>query len=363
MRARPTAFLPVLAVLLAAGLAGACAKRESPLLERIEPAMGTVLLVTVPEQEASRLDLAAYTARTRAEAVEELVDGAQPGSEIRKLNETAHQVRIPVSRDTLRLLKLAADYHDRSQGAFDVTMVHLEELWGFRNQPPPPQPLSGSLVRAALSGAGMEKIAFEEDRMVRFAASGVRIGLLGLAGGYAIDTGIKELREQGLADVLVNLGGSSIRCLGSAGPDRPWQVPLYNPAAVEERLGTISLVAGGAVATRRLYDRYVTIEGKRYGQLIDPRTGYPAEGTLGISVLAPTATEAYALATALLVAGLDDAPAILAGFPRCQALIIPDRQPLELWVTDGFRPHLTVQPRFKDQVNVLARAAEPSSGE
>jgi len=246
-------------------------------------------------------------------------------------------------------------------------MEHLEDLWGFRNQPPPPQPLSGSLVRAALSGAGMEKVAFDEDGMVRFTASGVRIGLLGLAGGYAIDTGIKELREQGLADVLVNLGGTSIRCLGSAGPDRPWQVPLYNPAAVEERLGTISLMAGGAMATRRLYDGYVRIEGKRYGQLIDPRTGYPAEGTLGVSILAPTATEAYALATALLVAGLEEAPAILAGFPRCQALIIPDRQPLELWVTDGFGPNLTVQPRFKDQVNVLSRqareAAEPPSGE
>ena len=143
---------------------------------------------------------------------------------------------------------------------------------------------------------------------------------------------------------------------------QPWEVPLPDPYGTSNSLGRLTLPEGSAVHTASLYDPSVTIGGKKYGHIFDPRTGCPAEGILSATVLGPTATQASALAQALVVLGLEKGISILNRFPRHDVLIIPDRKPLELWMTKGLAIRFKLDPGFQGITHIIEQAnAEEAS--
>jgi thiamine biosynthesis lipoprotein len=356
---RPARTYPLAAAMLLLGVS--CAKKPEPMQTRNVPAMGTALSVSVPTADPAVADQAAFLVRGMAEKVYALSGANNPDSEISKLNEVAGTIRVPVSEHAFALLRLGQEYNQKTGGALDITTATLERLWGFDGAPVPAEPLSDQFLAAATRGVGIGFLRLHENQVVSFASPNTKVRLDELAAGYAVDLAVREIRNAGIPDALVNLGGRYIRCLGGPSEGTAWTLPLADPLRLADRMGTVHIRDGQALSYRRLREDFVVIAGETYGRVIDPRTGRPARGTAGVAVIGPTATEATALATALLVLGVEEAPETLAEFPRCSVLIIPDREPLELWMNASMIRQFEAAPRFAGQVRMMGGEVDAST--
>jgi len=141
-----------------------------------------------------------------------------------------------------------------------------------------------------------------------------------------------------------------MRALGTGHGNAPWKVAVRHPFQPDRSLGVLHLAHGQAVATSGHYERFVTLDGRRYAHIVDPRTGFPVEGMAGITVLASTAVEADALSTTLFVLGTPEGWAVLQKKPGCAALFVPDKQPLEIRITPGLANWFNPDPNVTGQL-------------
>jgi thiamine biosynthesis lipoprotein len=165
---------------------------------------------------------------------------------------------------------------------------------------------------------------------VRFPADGFRLDLGAVGKGYAADCAAAELRARGVCDFLIHGGFSSLYAAGEHASQEGWPVGLKNPLFTAETYATVLLRDCG-LSTSGSNIQYFRHAGRRYGHILDPRTGWPSEGLLSVTVTAPTAAEADALSTAFYVMGLEKAVAYCHDHPQVGAILIPppDRRSLE----------------------------------
>jgi len=233
---------------------------------------------------------------------------------------------VTVSADTMALLMLARDLHAQTAGGFDIAAGPLVSAWGFmqrQGRTPEPDELDAAL---AVSGTRHLEIDEEASR-VRLVASGAALNPGAIGKGWAIDRGMSFLQGSGVPSVLVHGGQSSVRAIGTQGPSLPgrggWPVGLRHPLRPGRRLATITL-HDKALGTSGSGTQFFIERGKRLGHILDPRTGRPAEGVHSATVIADSAAEADALATALYVLGPDGLAAIApAGSTTGAILVMP----------------------------------------
>lgn len=212
---------------------------------------------------------------------------------------------VSVSPDTLALLELARSLHGVTAGGFDIAAGPLVRAWGFlRRQGRTP---SDDELTAAAAVSGTRWLELDAaGRRARLTVAGAELNPGAIGKGWAIDRAIDWLRSSGVASVLVHGGQSSVRACGIQGPAvsgrSGWKVGLRHPLRPGRRLATITL-ADRALGTSGSGTQFFIDRGRRLGHILDPRTGRPAEGVIAATVLAATAAEADALATALYVLG------------------------------------------------------------
>jgi thiamine biosynthesis lipoprotein len=269
--------------------------------------------------------------------VEDRITVYRPGSELAQLNARAAADWQPVSDELFSLLLLARELYDRTAGAFDVTAGPLIRAWGFLNRRGrQPAPAELAAVRRC---CGMDFVEFDTNsQRLRFRQPGVEINLGAIGKGWAIDRAIDRIAAGGIADVLIHGGHSSLRARGSRGlPGRAdsgsgWPVGLRHPLRPRDRLGTISL-ENRALGTSGSGTQFFIDRGRKLGHILDPRSGLPATGVLSATVLAPTAAEADALATAAYVLGPAELDRIApAGGPVSALLVLPGSRAGQLTV-------------------------------
>lgn len=221
--------------------------------------------------------------------------------------EAAHG---PVAIDPMltRILMKSLELTQKTGSAFDVTSGPLVRLWrACRDQNRIP---SDEEVAKARELTGLHLVLVDIDaNTVEFAADGVELNLGAIGKGYALDCAAEFLREQQVDDFLIHGGASSVLAAGvhqGAG----WPVGIKNPLVNEESMLTIVLgesanAAGPALGTSGGNVQYFRLNGRRYGHILDPRTGWPVELLLSASVVADDATTADALSTAAFAAGAD----------------------------------------------------------
>ncbi len=320
-----------------------------PPAERTWPVMGTFASVTLRGDEAIHLDRVATETAAILESFNQRLSVYLPDSDLSRLNGSEEPVRIgPATRD---LLLLARHYTRISDGAFDPTAMPLIRLWGFSGGQPPAALPAQADIDNARQRTGIGRLDIGKDE-ARFTAPGMKIDLGGIAKGFAIDRCYEHIIGNTPLNAIFNLGGN-IRCHGSATPERAWRIGVQNPFTNGGTLGTLALESGMAVATSGNYERFITIDGKRYAHIIDPRSGRPVEGMAGVTVVSTTGTETDALSTALFVLGIEEAAGLLARTPAAHALLIPDRVPIEIYISEGLRPMFTPSPAFKEAVRPL----------
>ncbi|MFM7185623.1 MAG: FAD:protein FMN transferase [Planctomycetota bacterium] len=247
----------------------------------------------------------AVAALDLVDEIEERISVYRPGSELSRINAAAAAGWVEVSADVWPLLEQARDLWQRTGGAFDMAAGSLVRAWGFlrrRGQTP-----DAADLQAAVASAGMRQVEWDAaGRRVRFLRPGVELNPGAIGKGFAVDRALALVAAGGAPSALVHGGQSSVRARGVQGPAVPgrrgWRVGLRHPLRPGRRLATITL-EDEALGTSGSGTQFFVDRGRRLGHILDPRTGRPAEGVISATVIAPSAAEADALATALYVLG------------------------------------------------------------
>ena len=265
-----------------------------------------------PEAACQALDLVAH--------LEQLWSTYLPTSEISLINARAGEIDVTVSAATLHLLKLASQIWMATDGGFDITSHKLSKTWGFyRRQGRMP---TAAELAMALQSIGTQNISWSEhDSTVRL-SNGVEINTGGIGKGLAIDMACQMLEDAGVENYAMHGGKSSIRCRGNerlrpnslSGHSQTsmptdcqgWKIMVRHPEQSERILGHLRL-RNQSMGTSGPANQFFYFGGKRYGHIINPKTGWPVDGILSLTVLHPSAGWADALATGLYVAGVDSA--------------------------------------------------------
>jgi thiamine biosynthesis lipoprotein len=190
---------------------------------------------------------------------------------------------VPITTELSKALSLARKYADRSDNFFNPAIGNLVRLWGFHAEDFAEQLPDPAAIKAQVAAAPtMRDLKIGKDTLSSSNPQ-VRIDLGGFAKGYALDVAEGILRQHGIRYALINIGGN-ILAMGKHG-DRPWVVGVQNPRG-KGIIARYELGDGEAIGTSGDYQRYFFLDGKRYFHIIDPFTGYPADGTQAVTVVA-----------------------------------------------------------------------------
>jgi thiamine biosynthesis lipoprotein len=292
--------------------------RPQQIHDRAWLLMGTSFEVTLFSADSLQATRALGAAHRAAARVDSLMSLYRPDSEIIRLNREAASRAVEISEELHRVLAVALDICSITSGAFDVTVKPAMDAWGFyrpAKQRPPEEALEN--IRCLM---GCARISLDPtSRSVRFDRPGVEIDLGGIAKGFAVDEAARALRSEGIRSALINLGGNIVMLDPPPG-DSGWAVGIRDPVTPDS-LATILHLSNCAVASSGGYEKFVEIDGVRYGHIIDPRTAIPVPGSLGTSVVATTGMLADALSTALFVLGAPGLP-VLERHPGVSGLLL-----------------------------------------
>jgi len=283
--------------------------------------------------------------------VDRLMSTYRDDSELSNVNRLAGRQPVAVSAETFALLQKAIEYSRLTDGAFDVSVTPLLDLWkrtAKENRLPTDDELAD-----AIKHVGWRKLTLGgvEARTVRFNDPGMQLNVDAIAKGYAVDRALEALRQGGVAAGLVEIGGE-IACFG-----RQWVIGIQDPFANEnddplsQQPRWRVRLQNGAAATSGNYRRYMTIAGTKLSHIVDPRTGRPADALPSVTVIASKAVDADALATAVSVMGPEKGLKLIESLSNTEAFLAagtPDN--VRIYRSTGFSEY-EIQPTGTDKTD------------
>lgn len=294
--------------LLLLGLLTACAPPAPPPVQQQAYVFGTLVEVSVLDDDRARAASAIASVLGRFDALHRQLHAWQP-SELSRLNAAlARRQPAKVTPELAAMLREAQTLSAQSGDLFNPAIGRLIALWGFQSDAMPARVPDATALQNGVAAAPRMADLVIAGNTVSSANPAVQLDLGGYAKGYALDEAVAILKARGVRHALVNIGGNVI-ALGQHG-DRPWRVGIQHPRQ-PGTLATIDLLDGEAIGTSGDYQRYFEADGKRYSHLIDPRTGYPAASMQSVTVLVSgkrAGTRSDALSKPLFI----DGPAHLA---------------------------------------------------
>jgi thiamine biosynthesis lipoprotein len=296
---------------------------ETALVRFGRRAMATTFEVVLP-YGSSKAVARAESALDEIDRLESQLTVYQESSEVSRLNQLASQVEVPVEDGLFELLSRASQLSSETEGAFDVSAGALIKAWGFYRGPA--RVPSDDEIHSARERVGMNHVVLNRHkRTVRFLRPGIEINLGSIGKGYALDRAAWMLRQTWtVSSALVHGGHSSVYAIGAApGATRGWEVGIRHPWDQGQRLAVLRL-RDRALGTSAATFKHLNHRGRKLGHILDPRTGWPAQGVASASVVAASAAEADALATAFYILGVEQARAYCEGHPNIGAVILPE---------------------------------------
>jgi thiamine biosynthesis lipoprotein len=278
--------------------------------------MGTVLELSLWTRDPEAARDALEAAFARAAELEAQLSRYRSDSDVSRLSRSAGRGFEEVAPATADLLRLSRDDGALTRGAFDVTVGPLVELWtraARRDRAP-----DAGEIDAARRLVGADGLRIDAQGRAALARPGMSVDLGGIAKGYALDEIVRLLRERGFASALLSFGQSSAWALGAPPGEPAWCLLLRAPAGGFS--GDVCL-RDQAFSVSSSFGRASEIAGRRYGHVIDPRSGRALERAAQASVVAASATLAEALSTALVVLEPREGIAVVEGLPAAEALV------------------------------------------
>jgi thiamine biosynthesis lipoprotein len=293
----------ILALILPAVQLAGCSNSENVFHERFF-ALGTLIEISIYGEDPTLAARASDQLEQDLLTLQARWHAWLPGA-LSNINEQLATLQVSTpDPDILPLLQEAHRLSKLSRGLFNPVIGQLVAQWGFHDNPLPIGTLPDSDAIAALVAQAptVEDISLTATRLASRNPA-VRYDLGAFAKGYAIDRAIEQLREFGIENAIVNAGGD-LRAIGQHG-DRPWRIGIRQPRK-SGILASIESDGDTSVFTSGDYERFFEVDGKRYHHILDPRSGYPADRTISVTVVHDNAATADAAATALFVAGPEE---------------------------------------------------------
>lgn len=276
--------------------------------------------------------------------VDALMSYHRPESELNTINREANEGPVEIDKATFEVLERAKHFSELSGGAFDVTIGALEELWhrAADSDTPPTE----AEIAEARSKVGYDRMLLDpNERTVRFAIEGMKIDLGGIAKGFAIDRSVEAMKAAGAVGGMIDIGGD-IRCFGQPPKgQQTWRVGLQDPNIGPEDLGPakplfVLKVLDRAVTTSGDYRRFTTVKGQRQSHIMDTRSGRGADALASVTIIAPDATTADALATAVSVLGAEKGMALIEQTPDTEAILITHEKDAKPLFSSGAKAYI-----------------------
>lgn len=268
--------------------------------KRTQLKMGTYVQITLNGPAWTGFDKIFNRAFLAIDKVENIASTFDKNSELSAINKNASEYPVRVGEELYNLIEEALDISKNTEGAFDITVAPLVELWGFykmQNVFPPE-----NKIKEALEAVGYDNVILDKNNKTIFLKKkGVRMDLAAIAKGYAVDKAAQAIKQCGINSAVINAGGD-IYCLGRKTIFQKWSVGIQDPAQKGNIIKRIYL-EDKAVATSGGYEKFFVYGGKRYCHIVDPRTGFAVQGFSSATVIADNCTLADALATAMCVLG------------------------------------------------------------
>ncbi len=248
----------------------------------------------------------------------------RPESEISRFNRSSTGEPFSISPGFAQVVRRSLAIAEATDGTFDPTVGALVDLWGFGPDGLPTAAPEPEQIAPARETVGWRHLALTDDFRLSKDIPGLQLDLGAVAKGDGVDRTAVLLRERGLTNFVVEIGGET-RADGLNPDGVPWRIGVLRPDDSGELHGVVSLTGGGAIATSGDYRNFYRDEtGAFRSHVIDPRTAAPVgHSVASVSVRAPDCLTADALATALLVLGPDEGlPLLASAFPGVEALFL-----------------------------------------
>lgn len=309
---------------------GSCSSAKSDPLTYQDTLFDTVIQLRIYDSNA---DEALEACKKACEKYENLFSRTVNDSDIYRLNH-ANGSPVELDDETISLLTLALKYCELSNGAFDITLAPVSDLWDFQNNTGTlPE---DSLIQEALSHVGYQKIILSGNT-VQLSDPMTQIDLGGIAKGYIADQLKMLLKEYNVEHALIDLGGN-ILTVGGKPDGTAFRIGIQKPFAQSGEALTYVEVTDQSVVSSGVYQRYFELDGTIYHHILDPHTGYPCQNHLyGVSILADSSADADALSTTCFALGPEAGMKLINSLDYAEAVFITDEY--QLLYSDHFPQH------------------------
>jgi FAD:protein FMN transferase len=257
-----------------------------------------------------------------AERVINVISAWQEGTEVHAINRNAGIKAVKVSEELYGLIKRALYTSKLTNGLFDITFASIDKVWYYdrvmKSLP------SEQSIRNSVRNINYEYIQLDEQERSVFIINKETKIELGATGKGFVAAVMKTflINTFGITSGLINAGGDLI-CWGKKPDGSDWQIGVTDPNNKEKQLALIP-VYNKAIATSGSYERYAEFNGKKYSHIIHPKTGYPVEGILSVTVISEDAEMSDAVATSVFLMGVEPGLQFVNRFNDLQCFIIDD---------------------------------------
>ncbi|MDD2212113.1 MAG: FAD:protein FMN transferase [Clostridia bacterium] len=260
-------------------------------------------------------------------------------SDVIRINEMAGIKPVVVDEDVFKMLQLAQEYNRLTEGAFDVTIGPVMDLWGFgREKQKVP---TASELQKALALVDSRKLILDQKAHSAFLnKKGMALDLGAVAKGYAVEKAAQVLEKEGVEKALINAGGN-IRVLGKKEKWKPWKIGIQDPRTPSALMGILSL-EDEAVVTSGDYNRTIQIAGKTYHHLLSSQTGYPVGYNISVTVVTRDAAQADLLSTALFLLEPQQALEFAAKLNKVEVVLVTADK--KILCSPGLRGKIELRP-------------------
>ena len=282
--------------------------------------MGSDFEITVVASSQEKANRQIGVAINEINRIENLISSWKESSQTSSINKNAGIAPVKISEELFGLIQRALQISKLTDGAFDISYASMDKLWkydGSMTQMP-----SKEAIKKSVAKVGYKNIIIDpKNNTVFLKNKGMKIGFGAIGKGYAADKAKKLLISNGVSGGIINASGD-INSWGSKPNGSSWQVAITNPLNKNKAFAMLPIK--DAVVTSGNYEKYVTFNSRRFSHIIDPRSGYPAQGIISVTVFAPKAELADALATSVFVMGVQTGIDRINQLKAIECIIITD---------------------------------------
>ena len=284
--------------------------------------MGSRFDITVVANDSIQANKYIDTAIAEISRIEKLISSWDANSQTSEINRNAGIKPVKVDEELFDLIERAIGISKLTDGAFDISYASMDRIWKFDGSMTK-MPSEEEII-ASVEKVGYQNIVLDKKNSTVFLKlEAMKIGFGAIGKGYAADKAKSLLISKGVPSGIINASGD-MNTWGKQPNGNEWKVAITNPMD-KNKVFALLPITNGAVVTSGNYEKYVNFNGKRYTHIIDPRTGYPSTGLVSVTVFAPKAELADALATSVFVMGKETGLDRINQLPKIECIIIDDK--------------------------------------